>query len=98
MLAVWRFYRRTLFIFFICVYPRLIDLCISQFRMTEFGTLEMVTDPEVKEQEAEASTATLDPAPSHSPTPPPEGKSDTVTAPANQTQAGSSKGRQMTAS
>lgn len=61
--------------------------------MTEFGTLEMVTDPEVKGQEAEASTETSDPAASHSPTPPPEGKSNTVNTLANQMQAGSSKGR-----
>ena len=63
--------------------------------MTEFGTLEMVTDPEVKRKEAEAGVETPDPVPAQSPTPPPEGKSDTapVPAPANQTQAGSSKGK-----
>uniref|UniRef100_A0A4W6CHR6 L3MBTL histone methyl-lysine binding protein 1b n=1 Tax=Lates calcarifer TaxID=8187 RepID=A0A4W6CHR6_LATCA len=48
-----------------------------RFRMTEFGTLEIVTDLEVKGQEAEPNRETLDPAPSHTPTPPPEGQSQT---------------------
>jgi hypothetical protein len=62
--------------------------------MTEFGTLEMVTDPEVKKKEVEAGIETSDPAPAQSPTPPPEGKSDTAPVPpANQTKAGSSKGK-----
>uniref|UniRef100_A0A667XG75 L3MBTL histone methyl-lysine binding protein 1b n=1 Tax=Myripristis murdjan TaxID=586833 RepID=A0A667XG75_9TELE len=66
-----------------------------RFRMTEFGTLEIVTDSEVKGQEAEPNSETLDPAPSHSPTPPPEGQSDTgtATAPANHSQPGSSQGK-----
>ncbi|KAG7242021.1 hypothetical protein INR49_024066 [Caranx melampygus] len=46
-----------------------------RFRMTEFGTLEIVTDLEVKGQEAEPNRETLDPAPTHTPTPPPEGQS-----------------------
>ena len=73
--------------------------CVFQFRMTEFGTLEIVTDLEVKGQEAEPKCETLDPAPSHSPTPPPEGQSQTGTAaaPANQSQSGSSQGKGMTA-
>ncbi|KAF7669719.1 hypothetical protein LDENG_00147160 [Lucifuga dentata] len=64
-----------------------------RFRMTEFGTLEIVTDLEVKGKEAEPNCETLDPAPSHSPTPPPEVQSGTGTgaAPANQSQPGSSK-------
>nr|XP_020462861.1 lethal(3)malignant brain tumor-like protein 3 isoform X2 [Monopterus albus] len=63
------------------------------FRMTEFGTLELVSDLEVKGQEAEPNRESLDPAPSHTPTPPPEGQSQTGTAaaPANQSQPGSSK-------
>lgn len=40
--------------------------------MTEFGTLEIVTDVEVKGQEAEPHRETLNPVRSHTPTPPPE--------------------------
>lgn len=67
--------------------------------MTEFGTLEMVTDLEVKGQEAEPKSGTLDPAPSHSPTPPPEAQpgSGKAIAPANQSQPGSSQGKTMIA-
>ncbi|XP_077382079.1 lethal(3)malignant brain tumor-like protein 4 isoform X2 [Festucalex cinctus] len=52
-----------------------------RFRMTEFGTLEIVTDLEVKGQQPVPKKDTLDPVPSHSPTPPPEGQSQTNTAP-----------------
>lgn len=66
--------------------------------MTEFGTLELVSDLEVKGQEAEPNRETLDPAPSQTPTPPPEGQSQTSKAatPANQSQPGSSQGKGMT--
>ncbi|XP_024917472.1 lethal(3)malignant brain tumor-like protein 4 isoform X2 [Cynoglossus semilaevis] len=66
-----------------------------RFRMTEFGTLEIVTDLEVKGQETQPNRETLDPAPSHTPTPPPEGQSQagTAKAPANQNQPGSSQGK-----
>lgn len=47
--------------------------------MTEFGTLEIVTDLEVKGQQVEAKSEALDPAQSHTPTPPPEGQSQTST-------------------
>lgn len=67
--------------------------------MTEFGTLEIVTDLEAKGQKAEPET--LDPAQSHTPTPPPEGQSQTskatAPAPANQSQPGSSQSKGMTA-
>ncbi|KPP77527.1 hypothetical protein Z043_103047, partial [Scleropages formosus] len=46
-----------------------------KFKMTEFGTLEMVTDLDLyaKQQgEDVADTQPHDPSPSHSPTPPPE--------------------------
>lgn len=64
-----------------------------RFRMTEFGTLEIVTDPEAKGQEAEPKSQKLDPPPSHSPTPPPEGQSQvaSATAPANPNKPGSSQ-------
>uniref|UniRef100_A0A3B3BDY5 L3MBTL histone methyl-lysine binding protein 1b n=2 Tax=Oryzias melastigma TaxID=30732 RepID=A0A3B3BDY5_ORYME len=64
-----------------------------RFRMTEFGTLEIVTDLEVKGQEAVSNSETLDPAPSHTPTPPPEAQSQTASAaaPANQSKAGSTQ-------
>lgn len=67
--------------------------------MTEFGTLEIVTDLEVKGQKAEPNRQTLDPAQSHTPTPPPEGQSQTgtATAPANQSQPGLSQCKGMTA-
>uniref|UniRef100_G3P3I1 L3MBTL histone methyl-lysine binding protein 1b n=1 Tax=Gasterosteus aculeatus aculeatus TaxID=481459 RepID=G3P3I1_GASAC len=69
-----------------------------RFRMTEFGTLEIVTDLEAKGQKAEPET--LDPAQSHTPTPPPEGQSQTskatAPAPANQSQPGSSQSKGMT--
>lgn len=54
-----------------------------RFRMTEFGTLEIVTELENKVQETGANSE--NPAPSHSPTPPPEGQSQTMstTAPTN---------------
>lgn len=63
--------------------------------MTEFGTLEIVTDLEVKGQAAVPNRETLDPAPSHSPTPPPEAQpgSGRATAPANQSKPGSSQGK-----
>ncbi|XP_062255063.1 lethal(3)malignant brain tumor-like protein 4 isoform X1 [Platichthys flesus] len=66
-----------------------------RFRMTEFGTLEIVTDPEVKGREAVPKRETLDPAPTHTPTPPPEGQSQTSKAkvPANQGQPGSSQAK-----
>uniref|UniRef100_A0A3Q1BK53 SAM domain-containing protein n=1 Tax=Amphiprion ocellaris TaxID=80972 RepID=A0A3Q1BK53_AMPOC len=69
-----------------------------RFRMTEFGTLEIVTDLEVKGQQAEPNSETLDPAPSHTPTPPPEGQSQsgTATAPANQSKPGSSQAKGTT--
>ncbi|XP_078788755.1 lethal(3)malignant brain tumor-like protein 4 isoform X2 [Oryzias latipes] len=67
-----------------------------RFRMTEFGTLEIVTDLEVKGQEAVSNSETLDPAPSHTPTPPPEAQSQTgsATAPANQNKTGSTQTRE----
>uniref|UniRef100_A0A8C7RYP2 L3MBTL histone methyl-lysine binding protein 1b n=1 Tax=Oncorhynchus mykiss TaxID=8022 RepID=A0A8C7RYP2_ONCMY len=43
-----------------------------KFRMTEFGTLEIVTEPEVKE----AGPTPQNPAQSKSPTPPPEAQSE----------------------
>uniref|UniRef100_A0A7N8XPE2 L3MBTL histone methyl-lysine binding protein 1b n=1 Tax=Mastacembelus armatus TaxID=205130 RepID=A0A7N8XPE2_9TELE len=66
-----------------------------RFRMTEFGSLELVSDQEVKGQEAEPNHETLDPAQSHTPTPPPEGQSQssTAAAPANVSQPGSSQGK-----
>lgn len=66
-----------------------------QFRMTEFGTLEIVTDPEVKGQQAEPNCETLDPAQSHTPTPPPESQSQpsTAAAPTNHSQPGSSQAK-----
>ncbi|XP_035490127.2 lethal(3)malignant brain tumor-like protein 4 isoform X4 [Scophthalmus maximus] len=66
-----------------------------RFRMTEFGTLEIVTDLEVKGQETEPNRKTLNPAPSHTPTPPPEGQSQTsiAKAPANQSRPGSSQAK-----
>lgn len=60
----------------------LIFASLFQFRMTEFGILEIVTDLEVKGQQAEPKSETLDPAQSHTPTPPPEGQSQTSTTPA----------------
>uniref|UniRef100_A0A8C7XHP3 L3MBTL histone methyl-lysine binding protein 1b n=1 Tax=Oryzias sinensis TaxID=183150 RepID=A0A8C7XHP3_9TELE len=71
-----------------------------RFRMTEFGTLEIVTDLEVKGQEAVSNSETLDPAPSHTPTPPPEAQSQTgsATAPANQNKTGSTQTREEGAS
>uniref|UniRef100_A0A671UJP6 L3MBTL histone methyl-lysine binding protein 1b n=1 Tax=Sparus aurata TaxID=8175 RepID=A0A671UJP6_SPAAU len=70
-----------------------------RFRMTEFGTLEIVTDLEVKGQQAAPNSETLDPAQSHTPTPPPEGQSQTskAAAPANQSQSGSSQAKGMRA-
>lgn len=67
--------------------------------MTEFGTLEIVTDPEAKGQEAEPKSQKLDPPPSHSPTPPPEGQSQvaSATAPANPNKPGSSQGNRSSA-
>lgn len=67
--------------------------------MTEFGTLEIVTDLEVKGQEAVSNSETLDPAPSHTPTPPPEAQSQTASAaaPANQSKAGSTQTKGLTA-
>ncbi|KAM8870851.1 lethal(3)malignant brain tumor-like protein 4 isoform 5-T7 [Spinachia spinachia] len=66
-----------------------------RFRMTEFGTLEIVTDLEVKGQKTEPET--LVSAQSHTPTPPPEGQSQTskatAPAPANQSQPGSSQSK-----
>lgn len=68
---------------------------VFQFRMTEFGTLEIVTDQEVKGQETEPKCETLDPVQSHTPTPPPENQSQISTAAAstNQNQAGSSQAK-----
>lgn len=65
---------------------------LFQFRMTEFGTLEIVTDLEVKGQQMEPKCATLDPVQSHTPTPPPENQTQisTAAASANQNQPGSS--------
>lgn len=67
--------------------------------MTEFGTLEIVTDLEVKGQQAEPNCETLDPAQSHTPTPPPEGQSQksTATAQTNQSQSASSQAKGTTA-
>lgn len=67
--------------------------------MTEFGTLEIVTDLEVKGQKPEPNRKALDPAQSHTPTPPPEGQSQTGTAAAkaNQSQPGSSQSKGMIA-
>ncbi|CAN9514233.1 unnamed protein product [Ophioblennius macclurei] len=67
-----------------------------RFRMTEFGTLEIVTDQEVKGQETEPKRETLDPAPSHTPTPPPESQSQASTAasPANQNKPGPSQAKE----
>uniref|UniRef100_A0A3B5MS08 L3MBTL histone methyl-lysine binding protein 1b n=1 Tax=Xiphophorus couchianus TaxID=32473 RepID=A0A3B5MS08_9TELE len=66
-----------------------------RFRMTEFGTLEIVTDVEVKGQEAEANRETLNPVPSHTPTPPPEVQSQasTATALVNRSKPGSSQAK-----
>uniref|UniRef100_A0A3Q4AJB5 SAM domain-containing protein n=1 Tax=Mola mola TaxID=94237 RepID=A0A3Q4AJB5_MOLML len=66
-----------------------------RFRMTEFGTLEIVTDLEVKGQQAEPNCETLDPAQSHTPTPPPESQSQpsTAAAPTNHSQPGSSQAK-----
>lgn len=63
--------------------------------MTEFGTLEIVTDLEVKGPQAEPKSKTLDPAQTHTPTPPPEGQSQTSTAgaPTNPGQPGSSQAK-----
>ncbi|XP_041709856.2 lethal(3)malignant brain tumor-like protein 3, partial [Coregonus clupeaformis] len=47
-----------------------------KFRMTEFGTLEIVTEPEVKE----AGLAPQNPAQSQRPTPPPEAQSESSAA------------------
>lgn len=68
---------------------------VSQFRMTEFGILEIVTDNEVKGQQVESNSETLDPAQSHTPTPPPEGQSQTSTTAAqtNQSQSASSQAK-----
>lgn len=68
---------------------------VSQFRMTEFGTLEIVTDLDVKGQQAEPKSETLDPAQSHTPTPPPEGQSQTSTkaAQTNPSQSASSQAK-----
>ncbi|XP_055022518.1 lethal(3)malignant brain tumor-like protein 3, partial [Boleophthalmus pectinirostris] len=51
-----------------------------KFRMTEFGTLEIVTDLETKVQETEPKSGTLNAPVSHSPTPPPEGQTASATA------------------
>lgn len=61
--------------------------------MTEFGTLEIVTDLEVKGQQTEPKCETLDPVQSHTPTPPPESQSQLSTAAAstNKSQPGSSQ-------
>lgn len=61
--------------------------------MTEFGTLEIVTDLEVKGQQPEPKRETLDPAQTHTPTPPPEGQSSTAGAPTNPGQPGSSQAK-----
>lgn len=63
--------------------------------MTEFGTLEIVTDLEVKGQQAEPKSETSDPAQSHTPTPPPEGQSQTSTkaAQTNPSQSASSQAK-----
>ena len=50
--------------------------------MTEFGTLEIVTNPEGKGQEKETNCGTLNAPTSHSPTPPPEAQPPTTSAPA----------------
>lgn len=54
--------------------------------MTEFGTLEIVTDLEVKGQQTEPKCETLDPVQSHTPTPPPETQSQLGMAAASSTQ------------
>ncbi|XP_061811248.1 lethal(3)malignant brain tumor-like protein 4 isoform X1 [Nerophis lumbriciformis] len=66
-----------------------------KFCMTEFGTLEIVTDVEVKRPKLESKSGTLDPAPSHSPTPPPESQSQgkTATVPSNKSESASSQGK-----
>lgn len=66
---------------------------VFQFRMTEFGTLEIVTDQEVKGQQTEPKCATLDPVQSHTPTPPPENQSQISTASTNHSQPGSSQAK-----
>lgn len=68
---------------------------VFQFRMTEFGTLEIVTDQEVKGQQTEPKCETLDPVQSHTPTPPPENQSQISTAATstNQNQPGSSQAK-----
>lgn len=75
----------------------ILSLCFAvfQFRMTEFGTLEIVTDQEVKGQPTEPKSETLDPVQSHTPTPPPENQSQISTAAAstNQNQPGSSQAK-----
>uniref|UniRef100_H3DLY5 L3MBTL histone methyl-lysine binding protein 1b n=1 Tax=Tetraodon nigroviridis TaxID=99883 RepID=H3DLY5_TETNG len=66
-----------------------------RFRMTEFGTLEIVTDQEVKGQQTEPKCETLDPVQSHTPTPPPENQSQMGAAAAstNHNQPGSSRAK-----
>lgn len=54
--------------------------------MTEFGTLEIVTDLEVKGPQTVPKCETLDPVQSHTPTPPPEGQSQTSTSAASTNQ------------
>lgn len=68
---------------------------IFQFRMTEFGTLEIVTDLEVKGQQTEPKCETLDPVQSHTPTPPPETQPQlgAAAASSNQNQPGSSQAK-----
>lgn len=68
--------------------------------MTEFGTLEIVTDVEVKGQEAEANREILNPVPSHTPTPPPEVQSQasTATALVSRSKPGSSQAKGTTVS
>lgn len=63
--------------------------------MTEFGTLEIVTDVEVKGQDAEPNRETLNPVPSHTPTPPPEVHSQANTALVSQSKPGSSQAKGM---
>lgn len=71
------------------------SFAVFQFRMTEFGTLEIVTDQEVKGQQTEPKCETLDPVQSHTPTPPPENQSQMGAAAAstNHNQPGSSRAK-----
>lgn len=52
----------------------------SQFRMTEFGTLEIVTDPEPKDKEEESSCPQSETTPSNGSSEPPKHSNQAETA------------------